>query len=48
MRDDVACLPQLPALEELALVDYDIPWASQNHNAVLMTWAFYLNGEEET
>lgn len=48
VRDDVACLPQLPALEELALVDYDIPWASQNHNAVLMTWAFYLDGEEET
>lgn len=47
VRGDVACLPQLPALEELTLVDYDIPWASQNHDAVLMTWAFYLDGEEE-
>ena len=41
-----AC-PSLPA-EELTLVDYDITWASQNHNTVLMTWAFYLDGEEET
>ena len=48
VRGDVACLPQLPALKELTLVDYDIPWASQNHDAVLMTWAFYLDGEEET
>lgn len=48
VRGDVACLSQLPALEELTLVDYDIPWASQNHDAVLMTWAFYLDGEEET
>ena len=48
VRGDMACLPQLPALEELTLVDYDIPWASQNHDAVLMTWAFYLDGEEET
>ena len=48
VREDVACLPQLPGLEELTLVDYDIAWASQNHDAVLMTWAFYLDGEEET
>ena len=48
VREDVDCLPQLPPAEELTLVDYDITWASQNHNTVLMTWAFYLDGEEET
>lgn len=38
---------QLPALEEIPLVDYDVEWASARHDAILMTWAFYLGEGEE-
>lgn len=35
----------LPALSELALLDYDLDWAVERHDGILMTWAFFLNGE---
>lgn len=37
----------LPLMENIPLVDYDIPWASENHNKILMSWAFYFGGGEE-
>lgn len=46
VRTDVAPSPDLPGLDTLALVDYDISWASQNHDGVLMSWAFYLDRRE--
>ena len=48
VRRDVAAGGELPPLEELALVDYDVTWASENRDRLLMNWAFYLGGEEET
>ncbi len=47
VRTDVDTLADLPDLDELPLLDYDTDWASDRHDAVLMTWAFYLGGEEE-
>jgi len=35
----------LPSLSDMEMVDYDVQWASAHHDAVLMTWAFYLGGE---
>ena len=37
----------LPPLEQSSRVEYDLAWASQNHDAILMTWAFHQGGEEE-
>lgn len=36
----------LPALADIPLLPYDLDWASQRHNAILMSWAFYLGGGE--
>ena len=36
----------LMPLEDISLVDYDVEEASAGRDAVLMTWAFYLGGEE--
>lgn len=47
VRGDVEPGQQLAALEELTLVDYDVSWASQHRDSILMTWAFYLGGGEE-
>ena len=38
----------LPSLSDLSLVDYDITWASEHHSALLMSWAFYFGGGDET
>jgi len=38
---------ELPGLEELPLAEYDLALASEEHDSLLMTWAFYL-GKEET
>ncbi len=46
VRADVEPGPELPSLDNLALVDYDVGWASENRNAILMAWAFYLGGKE--
>ena len=37
----------LPSVSELNVLDYDISWASEHHNTVLMSWAFYLGREED-
>lgn len=36
----------LPALGELALVDYDLDWAIRERESILTSWAAYLGGEE--
>lgn len=46
VREDVAPGGELRPLEEIPLVDYDVSWASQNRESLLMSWAFYLGGEE--
>ena len=38
--------PVLKPLEDIPLVDYDIAWACENHNKILMSWAFYFGGGE--
>lgn len=47
VRTDVEPAQELPDLDSLPLVDYDVGWASEHRNAILMAWAFYLGGEEE-
>ena len=47
VRTDVAADPALPDLAEVPLLDYDLTWAGEHHDAILMSWAFYLGGEEE-
>ena len=37
----------LPPLADIPLVDYNISRASENHNKILMSWAFYFGGGEE-
>lgn len=34
-------------LTDIPSLNYDISWASENHNKVLMSWAFYFGGGEE-
>ncbi len=34
-------------LSDIPLLDYDISWASEHHNGILMSWAFYFGGEEQ-
>ena len=46
VREDVAPGGELRPLEEIPLVDYDVSWASENRDSILMSWAFYLGGEE--
>ena len=38
----------LRPLEELALVDYDLARTVEQHDSILMSWAFYLGGGEES
>ena len=45
VRGDVGS--DLTPLEEITLVDYDVEEAGASRDSVLMTWAFYLGGEEE-
>lgn len=33
-------------LSNIPLLDYDISWACDNHDKILMSWAFYFGGEE--
>ena len=47
VRGDVEPAGELPALEDIALVDYDVEQASGRRDGLLMTWAFYLGEEEE-
>lgn len=45
-RTDIALTGELPESGGLAVLDYDIAWASAHHDEVLMSWAFYLGGED--
>ena len=45
VREDLEREGTLPALGRIAQVDYDVSWASQNREAILMSWAFYLGTE---
>lgn len=47
VREDVEPPKELTEQGELILVDYDVAWASQNREHLLMSWAFFLGGEEE-
>jgi len=47
VRLDVEPIRGLNDLEKISLVDYDVGWVSQNRDAILMNWAFYLGSEEE-
>lgn len=44
VRTDVEPAGVLPAPEEITLMDYDIDKAGREHDAILMSWAFYLGG----
>ena len=50
-RRPVRSLPQadtaLLPLSEIPLLEYDISWASEHHNGILMSWAFYFGGGEQ-
>ena len=46
VRDDVPNAEDMPSLDELALVDYDVREVSARRDALLMTWAFVFGGEE--
>ena len=46
VRTDVPTGESLPDLERICFVDYDVDWASENREGVLMTWAFCLDEEE--
>ena len=46
VRTDVPTGESLPDLENICFVDYDVDWASENREGVLMTWAFCLDEEE--
>ena len=48
VRSDIEPASKLPQLDQIALVDYDVSWASGHRDAVLMSWAFYLNTEPES
>lgn len=48
VRQDLEAGPELAALDDIPLVDYDVARASDRHDALLMTWAFFLGGEETT
>ena len=47
VRSDVALTGELLPLEEIPLVEYDLSWISANHDAILMSWAFYFEGGEQ-
>ena len=48
VRSDVEPARKLPPLKQLTQVDYDVGWASAHRDAILMSWAFYLDTEPES
>lgn len=46
VREDVPAAETMPPLDQLPAAEYDVAWASEHRDGVLMTWAFYLGGEE--
>ena len=47
VRRDIEPLEELIPADAIPQVSYDVAFASQNRDSVLMTWAFYLGGGEE-
>ena len=47
MRSDVSPASKLPELSAIRQVAYDVSWASEHREAILMSWAFYLGTEAE-
>lgn len=45
--EGVSSLPGLPELDELPAADYDLELAVREREAVLMSWAFYFQEDEE-
>ena len=46
VRSDVEPSASLPRLEKLALVEYNVQWASEERQTLLNSFRAYLNGEE--
>ena len=46
VRNDLEPSTALPDLRSMVQVDYDLTWASQNRDALLMSWEFYLGSED--
>lgn len=46
VRDDIPDAAEMPALDALSLVDYDVRTVSERREALLMTWAFVCGGGE--
>ena len=47
VRGDVESEVQMTPVEEIPMADYDVAWASEHRDALLMSWAFYLGEEGE-
>ena len=47
VRDGLEPSASLPDLAAIAQVDYNLRWASEHRDSLLMSWAFYLGSEEE-
>lgn len=47
VRDGLEPSASLPDLAAIAQVDYDLSWASEHRDSLLMSWEFYLGSEEE-
>ena len=47
VRSDVSPASKLPELSAIRQVAYDVSWASEHREAILMSWAFYLGTEAE-
>ena len=47
VRSDVSPASKLPKLSAIRQVAYDVSWASEHREAILMSWAFYLGMEAE-
>ena len=47
VRSDLDPAGTLPPFGAIAQVDYDVSFASERRESLLMSWAFYLGTEEE-
>lgn len=47
VREDVEPAPGMTPLVDIPMADYDVAWASEHRDALLMSWAFYQGEEGE-
>ena len=47
IRSDIPAQDSLLPLEQVALVDYDVEWASLHRDTILSDWSFFLKEAEE-